>query len=158
MITIEAKGLDTLTARLKTLPDHFRQRMFASLLVEADKMVSYIKQYLLTGQLLNVQSGKLRDSIAQQNIQNDASGVRFKVGTTGNLAYARPQNDGCGPYIIRAVNAKALAFEVAGVTVFAKYVNHPGLKGVHYMEAGLAHQKQEIIDAMSVAMKGAWFA
>jgi hypothetical protein len=158
MITIEAKGLDSLTARLNVLPDKFRGRLFSVLLVESDKMVSYIKQYLLNGQLLNVQSGKLRDSIFQENIQNDANGVRFKVASGGNLPYARPQNDGIGPYIIQAVNAKALAFEVAGVMVFAKYVHHPGLKAKHYMETGLQHQKQDIIDAMQGSMKGAWFA
>jgi hypothetical protein len=158
MITVEAVGLDTLHAKLNALPDKFRKKLYGNMLVQADKLVSYIKQNELSGQLLNVQSGKLRDSIAQENLQNDSNGVVFQVASTGNLPYAPPLNNGCGPYIIEAVNAKALAFEVGGVMVFAKRVNHPGQKARHYMELGLQHQKAEIIEAMQDSMTGAWYA
>jgi hypothetical protein len=158
MITVEAVGLDTLHVKLSILPDKFRQKLYDAWLVQADKLVSYIKQSELSGQLLNVQSGALHDSIAQENTRNDSTGVTFRVANTGNLPYAKPLNDGCGPYIIKAVNAKALAFEMGGVMVFAKSVHHPGQYPRRYMEAGLQNQKPEIIEAAQGAMKGAWLS
>jgi hypothetical protein len=69
-----------------------------------------------------VRTGRLRQSITVQ-IETE----KVSVGPT--MPYAPYVEYGAKPHIIRPVRAKALAFKVAGTTVFAKLVRHPGFAG-----------------------------
>lgn len=155
MINVEAIGLNTLQAKLKILPEKFRAELYKRMIIQSLNLKSYIQKDELSGQLLKVKTGDLRDSIAQE-VHQDSNSVMARVFSSGNLAYARPLNDGCGPYDIKPKNGKALMFDIGGKTVFAKVVHHPGQKPRHYMELGLGHQKPEIIAAIQGSLKGAW--
>ena len=66
-------------------------------------------------------SGKLRQSFTYSVIGDNL----VEVGT--NVPYAVFHEEGTGPYVIRPVNAKVLAFMTVDGMVFAKEVHHPGL-------------------------------
>lgn len=66
-----------------------------------------------------VKSGELRQSIT---IESD--GESAKIGP--HVPYAVFVHEGTAPHEIRPRFAKALAFEIGGVTIFAKRVQHPG--------------------------------
>lgn len=146
MIKVELQGSDQLIAKLNQLPDKFRDKLYVNLKIEAEELRTFIQEDELSGQLLNVRSGDLRASITEEVTRSSGS-VIGEVFSAGNLPYARPLNDGCGPYDIEG------AFGIKGLTV-----HHPGQKARHYMEEGLAHQKASIIEAIQGSLKGAWLA
>jgi hypothetical protein len=90
----------------------------------------------------------------------------LKAGADGAVPYAAIQEFGgmTGPHEILPKAGKFLAFDVAGKTVFARKVNHPGSKipGLHYLggaiEQALPIMREEIgrtlVDSFEVALGG----
>lgn len=171
-ITVELIGQDTLLAKLKGLPDKFRANLYKEMKIQAELLKTYIQRDELSGQLLNVRTGDLRDSISE-DVSQSSSEVVARVFSAGNLPYAKPLNDGCGPYDIYPVNGKALMFMSSGSAgfndfyglsgesaeagmTFAKVVHHPGQKARHYMEKGLEFRKEAIVDSIQKTLKGSW--
>jgi len=74
-------------------------------------------------------TGKLSKSITYRQ-----NGLKGWYGPMPATVVAKVQESGSDPYIIRPKNAKVLAFEGKdGKTVFARQVNHPGVKGSFYL-------------------------
>lgn len=107
-----------------------------------DGTVNAIKKKI-SGPLLRVRSGKLRNSIDRTDavLLTDARGaqVRSSVGSNvrfrgaQGLAYAAPLEFGSRPHVIRAKNGKALRFVIGGKILFRQSVNHPGNKPYAYI-------------------------
>ena len=159
MITVEAKGLDTLMAKLKMLPNVFRQRLNAALMVQADMLVSHIKADKLSGQVLKVGTTShphLRDSIFQQNVQNDSSGVVYKVASGGNIPYAAIHE--YGGVIQHPGSDKFQAWDGPGGPVFTHGTKPHSITIPErsYMRSALADNKASIIAAIQGSLKGAW--
>jgi hypothetical protein len=83
-------------------------------------------------------TGKLAGQVTQRRMQSDfgrylegASGVN--PGQGGQHGYALYQSQGTRPHIIQAKRGKSLRFIVAGRTVFARRVNHPGTRPNPYL-------------------------
>lgn len=81
-----------------------------------------------------IDTGKLRSSI-----QSKVTGRNAIVGT--NIMYAKAQELGRDPYVIRVKNKKVLT---NGLIFFGKQVNHPGFKGKFYMKKGY----EEVLNRM----------
>ncbi len=158
MITVEAKGLDTLVGKMRLLPDKFRAELNKRLAVQALLLVNHIKQDKLSGQVLHVKSGDLRDSIFQENVQNDASGVTYKVASGGNLRYAAIHE--FGGTIKHPGSDKLQVFDVGGRTVFTHHTapHDIPMPQRSYMRTALADNKAQIVAAIQGSLKGAWGA
>lgn len=72
-----------------------------------------------------VRTGNLGRSIEEDAVVA-TSPLKVRTGVTAKANYAVYVHEGTAPHIIRARNARALAFTVDGRQVFAKYVRHPG--------------------------------
>ena len=159
MITVEAKGLDTLMAKLKILPSAFRSELNKALMVQADMLVSHIKADKLSGQVLNVGTTAhphLRDSIFQKNIQNDSSGVVYKVASGGNIPYAAIHE--YGGVINHPGSDKFQAWNGPNGMVFTHGTKPHSIPMPErsYMRSALADNKASIIAAIQGSLKGAW--
>lgn len=107
----------------------------------------------LSGGVLNVQSGRLLNSIRSQMIENPTS-VYGKVSTQG-VPYAAIHEYGgvTRPHDIRPVNAGALWWEGAAHPV--KLVHHPGSKIPErsYMRSSLAEMQDDIVARLTAAAR-----
>ena len=61
---------------------------------------------------------------------------------------------GARPHVIEAKNASALAFfwPVIGGMAFFKKVNHPGFRGIHYMQNAFDSMRSTIVDTLTKAV------
>lgn len=84
------------------------------------------------------------------SFQVESNGLTAHVFT--NLNWARFVNDGYGPHRIEA-HGKALKFEIDGETVYAKYVNHPGFEGLHFVEDSISETELRIDDVFNNTVK-----
>lgn len=84
--------------------------------------------------LTPVNTGRLR---ASERLVYNLSGANpsFKVAT--NVEYAPYVHDGTRPHVIRPRRRQALKFRVGGMTVFAKFVNHPGNRARPFFDRAL---------------------
>jgi hypothetical protein len=85
--------------------------------------------------LAPVRTGRLRSSIRAD--QPRFFSLRGSLTVGSDLEYAAAVNDGSRPHKITAKNAKALRFVVGGRVVYVKSVNHPGTKGLHFLDRAL---------------------
>ncbi len=119
-------------AALKDAPG-LEQAIALALDRENDLTVNRI-QRKLSGEVLNVQTGTLRRSIGRTAAVVEGNQIGSAVGSGSafgheSVAYAAIHEYGgtTKPHVIRARNAKTLAFPGrGGGTVFCKSVNHPG--------------------------------
>lgn len=79
-----------------------------------------------SGEVLHVRSGHLRRSIGPPTVQETTAGAEGELAVTAK--YAPFQEYGTRPHRIVARRGKALRFFVGGKAVFARSVNHPGLR------------------------------
>jgi len=115
---------------------------------------------------INSNLGKLK---SRKNVQikgGEGEMIENAEGITGNVemiwtgdpkASMVPQilETGARPHVIRAVNAKALAFfwPVVGRQVFFRQVNHPGFPGIHYAENAFNSMRTEIVNKLTNAVQ-----
>ena len=114
------------------------------------------KDYLQGGpDKLNMKSGRLIRSLAgaltfaQEGDSGQREGIRKitvskdKVSAEfgSKVPYAAAHEYGTGPYEILPTKAKALRFAIGGQTVFAKSVQHPGLKKRPFLEPALEDER-----------------
>lgn len=118
-----------LEASLKFFPDRLRAWLVRKTKSIAISLASYVKTSKLSGQVIQVRSGKLRRGVFFQVIEKPDQ-IIGQVGVRG-VPYARILEKGgqTKPHMIRPKTADGvLAFEIRGKPVFAKYVMHPGSK------------------------------
>jgi len=96
-----------------------------------------------------VRTGRLRQSITVR-LETE------KVTVGPAVPYAPYVEYGTKPHIIRPVNAKALAFEVGGTTVFAKLVRHPGFAGRFFARGAYEQFMTEAPEYARELMENYW--
>jgi phage gpG-like protein len=130
------------------------------------RLLTHVKADKLSGQVLNVRTGRLRRSI-NMRMSDGLDGIYAAVGT--NVVYARPNEFGAvtSPHEIVAKNAKALAFIMGvsqgaggvgpGQMMFRKSVHHPGSKIPErsFLRSALADMRGEILDRIQQALNQA---
>jgi len=157
MLSVSLVGDQAVIAKLTGMPEKLHKALVKKCWSLALKLQAYIRANKLSGQVLNHQSGKLWRSI-QSGVDDNPGSVYGKVFSSGDVKYAGIHEFGgtTKPHIIRAVNAKALAFkDYFGDTAFYKQVMHPGSKMPErsYMRAGLADMKDQIVEGLSEAVR-----
>ena len=86
--------------------------------------------------LVPVDTGRLRSSIRAEPPRFFS--LRGSVTVGSDLEYAAAVNDGSRPHVIRPRRAGGvLRFNVGGRIVYARYVNHPGTRGTHFLDKAL---------------------
>jgi phage gpG-like protein len=127
MFGLTFEGEEALAARLEALPDAVQAALRAKMDALALALAAYVTQDELSGQVLQVRSGALRDSIAAE-VTDDGSSVQARVFSRGDVKYAAIQELGghTPAHDIAPNKARALAFIVGGRRVFARIVHHPG--------------------------------
>ena len=80
--------------------------------------------------MVGVKSGHLRTSIRmRQGVRNRIQYV--EVGS--NAPHALVHHEGAKPHVINPTNGRVLRFNVGGMVVYARKVNHPGNKPNNYL-------------------------
>jgi phage gpG-like protein len=159
MFALELDGLDDASARLEAYPAALAAALDAKAAELAEALVDLIQNDKLSGGVLNMRSGALRDSIAAE-ISADPDGLVASVGSEGDVKYAAIQEYGgkTGAHEILPVKARALAFVAGGVQRFARRVEHPGslIPERSYMRSSLDDMRDEILAALADAAAEAW--
>ena len=112
----------------------------------AIKLQTKIKDEKLSGQVLHVRSGALRQSI-NYRVSGTGSSITAEVFSHG-VPYAAIHEFGghTKPHKIEAIHAQALHFLMGGKDIFVKSVNHPGsvMPERSYMRSSLQEMLPEI--------------
>ena len=153
MIKAWIVGTDQIKATLSEAPNAVRQSLVKTMHGLADELAGLIKDQYLSGQTVRAITGTGRRSTQSKGVQETADSITAIVATGGpEASYMAALNRGVDPYEIVPKNKQALAFNWPGhehmvgkkgqQTMSAKWVlrsvHHPGLKGRHFMELGLA--------------------
>lgn len=85
-ISAEVVGAEAVQLRFATLPDLMRQRVRASVQALGLELLRKVKAEKLSGQVLNVRTGRLRRSVNEET-RTGGDSVTSTVGT--NVSYAR---------------------------------------------------------------------
>jgi hypothetical protein len=93
MFALELDGLDDASARLEAYPAALAAALDAKAAELAAALVDLIQNDKLSGGVLNMRSGALRDSIAAE-ISADPDGLVASVGSEGDVKYAAIQEYG----------------------------------------------------------------
>lgn len=119
-----------------------------------DTMLQSKVQDKLQGQVLNFREGNLFRAVKVDPAKSDGKTISGSVYVDPNEVTAKGtrvidyalvhEKGGKGPYVIMPVNAKVLAFQVNGVSVFARKVIHPALPARPFMEPTLFENEPTI--------------
>jgi hypothetical protein len=117
---------------LKPILRSARREVLASVAREVRAILLDVKRAALlrvSGDVLRRRTGTLARAIGRLfRVQTRSHGVTGILGVGGEARYARYLEHGTRPYEIVPKRRKALRFTVAGETIFARRVQHPGLK------------------------------
>jgi phage gpG-like protein len=159
MFALELDGLQDASARLEAYPAALTAALDAKAAELAAALVDLVQNDKLSGAVLSIRSGALRDSIVA-SVSADADGVAASVGSEGDVKYAAIQEYGgkTSAHEILPVKAQALAFVIDGVQHFAHRVEHPGslIPERSYLRSSLDDMQGEILAALADAAADAW--
>jgi hypothetical protein len=118
--------------KIKPILNSARREVLTSVAREVRAILLDVKRAALlrvSNNVLRRRTGTLARAIGRIfRIQTRPHGVTGILGVGGEARYARYLEHGTRPYTIVPRRRKALRFEVAGETIFARRVQHPGLK------------------------------
>jgi phage gpG-like protein len=159
MFALEVDGLQDASARLEAYPAALTAALDDKAAELAAALVDLVQNDKLSGAVLSIRSGALRDSIVA-SVSADADGVAASVGSEGDVKYAAIQEYGgkTSAHEILPVKAQALAFVIDGVQHFARRVEHPGslIPERSYLRSSLDDMQGEILAALADAAADAW--
>ena len=124
-ISVVVRGLEEAEKRLS------RERLVKAMDEFLDMSASVVCNE--ARRLAPVRTGRLAASIQKIKVGD----LHYVVGSP--LDYALYQEVGTRPHVIYPRSARALRFEVDGIVVFARYVNHPGFPGRRYFAQALEY-------------------
>jgi phage gpG-like protein len=155
MIDIKVEGDTQIIAKLDALPGKLQADLTKRLTSLALQMQATIKQKL-SGQVLKVRTGNLRDSIGY-DVMSATDAVTATVFSDRSVRYGAIHEYGgqTAPHVIQPRAGGVLAFQMGGKTVFARKINHPGSKipARPFMRPTLAEYRDRITDSMSAAVE-----
>lgn len=109
----------------------------------------------LTAQLLQanmvqqapIDTGRLRGSI---QFPEKIASLKYQISI--NAKYWEALQFGTGPYTIKPKTKKALRFVVNGQVIFAKFVNHPGIKANPFIDRAIDKTSPRIEGIVGMAL------
>lgn len=124
------------------------------------ELMAYVKEDKLSGQVLNVRTGRLRRSINLKvygGAEGDGRSVYASVGTNVEYAAIHELGGRTKPHVIEARRAQALAFVIGGELVFRKRVNHPGsnMPERSFLRSALADKRAYILEQLEAGVQKA---
>jgi hypothetical protein len=157
-VTIDTNAVGPM---LESKTDAIMQALATKMDFTTARLQQVIVDDKLQGQLLNHRLGHLSNSVRPTETVATADEISGGVVAGGTGApYARALEYGSRAHLIRAVNAKALQFEVSGASdyspwgglfsksdsgmIYVKQVMHPGTRAYAFMRGTLDEQAQEI--------------
>jgi phage gpG-like protein len=147
MLQISLEGQEALAERLGALPERLRAKLAEKVDLRAQSLFTQVVDVNLSGGVLNVRSGALRDSIQVEASQQDNS-IGAEVFSNGDVPYAAIQELGgkTAAHEILPDKAQIIAFVMNGKRVFARRVNHPGsqIPARSYLRSALEEQSGDI--------------
>jgi phage gpG-like protein len=153
MFALDIEGLDETSARLDAYPTALGAALVAKAAELASALADRVRNDKLSGGVLNVRSGALRESIAA-DVSAGGDGVSATVGSNG-VTYAAIQEYGgkTAAHEILPAKAQALAFVANGALRFARRVEHPGsvIPERSYLRSTLDEMSEEIVAALADA-------
>lgn len=142
-------------ARLEAMPGEIRAALLRKMDALRLQLEDHVKNDKLSGQVLKVGSGRLRDSIVSELV-DDGDALSVTIASSGDVKYAAIQEFGgkTAAHDILPNKAKVLAFVSGGAQVFAKIVHHPGstIPERSYLRSSLADMRDEIISGLKAAV------
>ena len=155
MLSVSLEGDDDLAARFQALPRAVQAALHAKAETLAQALKAHVVQDKLSGQVLQVRTGALRDSIAAE-VSGDGGRIQVGLFSRGDVRYAAIQEYGgrTPAHDIVPNKAKALAFLAGGHLVFARIVHHPGstIPARPYLGPALAEMGPQIISELKAAI------
>ena len=124
MMTVELVGDDVVQRRLQALPTRLRQGLRRTV-ARLGTALRRRAQDKVSGEVLQVQSGRLRESITAA-VEEGGTAITARIGSDAPYAAIHEYGGTTRAHLIEAKNAQSLAFLVGGKRVFAKRVFHPG--------------------------------
>jgi hypothetical protein len=146
--------------RFLSVADRIREELALQMETTMENLQDYIKQSKLSGQSVNVRSGRLRAAVSHR-VLLEGKDIRGEVFIPlAQVPYAGVLNDGgrTRPHTILPRSRYSLRFIAGdGATVFARRVNHPGsqFSARNFMGGGLTDMTQRILkDLQEAAVRG----
>lgn len=153
MIRATLKGDRDWLARLDAMPGRVRAEVGTAVAGLGAALQAEVRNNRLSGQVLAVRSGRLRDSVA---VETSDTPDRLAARVSATVPYAAIQEFGgvTAPHEIRLRRAQALAFTLGGRLVFAKRVRHPGSRMPErsFLRSALADMAPEIRAGIGAAV------
>lgn len=152
-------GDKELVRQLKEMPDVVKTKTRDIVQKLGFRLQAHVQATKLTGQVLKVQTGRLRNSITAGALDSrsrfEETGLQmvYYVGT--NVSYGAVWEYGGKPMTIVPKSAKALRFMINGSVVFAKRCNVPGRPARPFLAPALQELRPLIITEMEAALKDA---
>ena len=154
LLNISVSGDKELTARLAGLPAKMHEALLRKVTGLSLMLEAKVKGKL-SDDVLNVKTGALRRSIFSA-VEDEASAVYGKVGSSGDVKYAAIQEFGgkTAAHDIIPTKAQALAFMMEGKQIYAKIVHHPGsqIPERSYLRSSLEDMRADIIAGLNQAV------
>ena len=150
MLTVELIGDTALIARLKAMPNAINDGLARTITRLGLELQRKVKSEKLSGQVLKVRTGVLRESI-NLRVDRTSTAITASVGT--NVKYGRFQEFGVDhSWQILPKSARVLAFEIGGKTIFARSVTHPPLPERSFLRSALREMTPRIEAEMRAAV------
>lgn len=162
MLNISLVGDRELIQKLNAMPDKVQAALRRKVTQLAIQLEAKVKGDKLSGQVLKVQTGALRASIANE-VQSSGTGVTGRVFSSGDVKYAgihefggTIHHPGGTPYIVTKDGAQFISKAAAANMKTPPPVTKP--RDIHmpersFMRSSLADMKQQIIDGMAAAVR-----
>jgi phage gpG-like protein len=152
MLQISVEGQQALAERLGVLPDRLRAALAEKVDALAQNLFSQVVGVNLSGGVLNMRSGALRDSI-QVALSRQDDRIEAEIFSNGDAPYAAIQEFGgkTAAHEILPDKATVIAFVANGKQLFARRVQHPGsqIPERSYLRSALDEQGENILQDLT---------
>jgi hypothetical protein len=156
MVSIEL-DVDALVAALQQAGENLSGNLSMALELGADLVAAHAK----TSHGYTDRTGLLTNSIDKGDLEGSFKSQDLTITVSAGAPYAVFVEEGTRPHKIRPRFRKSLRWPVEGGFAFAKEVDHPGTRAVHFlrgaMEAKLPDVEQLLKDATALSFSQAGF-
>lgn len=139
----------------RTLPTNLQSVLMSKFKKAASETSQYIKNDLLSGQLVGVKTGRLRGSIVGR-VYSSKSKIMLSIGSRGDVPYAAIYDKGgtIPATIMYPKSRSVMRFEKGGSMIYAKVVNHPAVhvKARNYLEVGVSNKFSDFLSLIGAAI------
>jgi len=132
--------------RFSTMSKRVHDELLATIDKDRRILAEYVQSQKLSGQVLNVRSGRLRDSI-ESSVEDQGTRITGSAFASSDVPYARIHEYGGDIY---PKIDKALRFVIDGKVIFAQHVRMPERS---YLRSALRDMKARLIEDMKAAVR-----